>query len=464
MAGVNIAEWKRELGQACVAGDADKVRSLLSKEDIDENTRKSGIQFAIQKATSRKSGKHPIARLLLTEFNAGELLSDEAFRSVLLQLVDTNDDELLGILRLVLRRGYRSSLNEKDKTEQALHRTPLLVAALHPWTESLQILLDSGADLNTQFKNGETILSHIAAEKGPEEENALDVVKRMVSRVANPYQPEPGKKNALHWAASTGKVEMVRILLKARPDVEYVQTTSERGRTALHYAAAGDCGDDTVVDLLLSAGARHDTQSDGHWTPLHNAAQHGNLKAVERLLTAGADPNALLSSRVTPLHWAAANGHEEIVKCFLARKEVSRHKRDTLWVTPMIWAASNGHKKIAKLFHPCHDAPFLSFEQNSACRAGSFRAAIVDFERTRGQGPPESLVKRVNMWEVLYKEDFAISANPYPSESKQRKMATGKEKKMKQKTPQAEMTNAQSEKSSPENEHKSPKKGLEEEI
>lgn len=461
-----IAEWKRELGRACVADDGDKVRSLLNNENIDQNIRESGIQLAIQKATSRKSrksGKPSIASLLLTEFNAGDLLPDEAFRTVILQLVDTNDCELLATLRLLLQRGYRSSLNKKDKEEQALNRTPLLIAALHPWTESLQILLDSGADLNTQYKNGETILSHIAADKGEQDDALLDVVKRMVSRVVNPYQPEPGKKNALHWAASTGKVEMVRILLDARPAIRDVEATTDRGRTALHYAAAGDCADDTVVDMLLKAGARHDTNSDGNWTPLHNAAKHGNLKAVQRLLMAGADPNALLSNRVTPLHWAAANGHEEIVKCFLARRDVERYKRDALGSTPLIWASQNGHKRIARMFHPCHDAPFLSFEQNAACQAGSFRAAIVDFERTKGQGPPESLVKRVNMWEVLYKEEFAISANPYPSESKQRRTASVKDKKLKQKVPKEETpahTSAQNEKSPPTNEHKARKDGI----
>jgi ankyrin repeat protein len=468
MAGTVIADWKRELGRACIADDGDKVRALLNNGNIDQNTRDAGIQLAIQKATSRKSrksGKPSIAGLLLTEFNAGDLLPDEAFRTILLQLIDTDDAELLSILRMLLQRGYRSSLNEKDKKEQALHRTPLLVAALHPWKESLQILLDSGADLNTQYKNGETILSHIAADKDSATDNGsendialLDVVKRMVSRVANPYQPVPGEKNALHWAASTGKVEMVKILLRARPELRDVEASTDRGRTALHYAAGGACTDDTVVDLLLKAGARHDSKSDGHWTPLHNAAYHGNLKAVQRLLMAGADPNALLSSRVTPLHWAAANGHEGIVRCFLANKDVQRHKKDALGSTPLIWASQNGHKDIAKLFHPCYDAPFLSYEQDAACRAHSFRAAIVDFERSDGQGPPGHLVKRFDMWDVLYKKDFTISANPYPSESKRRRMESVKDRKLKQKSPQVESPDTQNEKSPPMTEHK-PRKG-----
>jgi ankyrin repeat protein len=448
-----VSVWKKELGKACIADDETKVRSLLSREGIDQTTRESGFQIALQKATSRKSVKQRLALLLLNEFDASQQLSDEGFRSILLQLVDTDRSDLLELLRLLLRRGYRTSLNEKDRKNQALHLTPLLFAAVPKlWKDSLKILLDAGADVHTEFKNGQTLLMTLAAEKGPETPDSLYVVDLLVKHGANVSHHEPGKKNALHWAASTGKVEMVKILLNAKPDEEYVELTSERGRTALHYAAAGDCGDDTIVNLLLNAGAKHDTKSDGHWTPLHNAAQRGNLKAVERLLMAGADPNATLSSRVTPLHWAAAKGHEEVVKCFLARKDVQKHKRDALGSTPMIWAAQHGHKNIAKLFHPCHDVPLLSVEQTATCRSNTFRATVVDFERSGGQGPPGSIVKRISMWDLLYEEKFTISANPYPSESKQRRMAQEKEKK-RQKASKAEPTSPVGGNTLAENEH-----------
>jgi hypothetical protein len=54
------------------------------------------------------------------------------------------------------------------------------------------------------------------------------------------------------------------------------------------------------------------------WTPLHSAAQAGDLDAVRTLLEAGADPNAREEGdNTTPLHWAAAGRHVEIARALL---------------------------------------------------------------------------------------------------------------------------------------------------
>jgi hypothetical protein len=57
---------------------------------------------------------------------------------------------------------------------------------------------------------------------------------------------------------------------------------------------------------------------DPSWTPLHTAAQSGDLDAVRRLLESGADPNAReAGDNTTPLHWAAATNHVEIVQALV---------------------------------------------------------------------------------------------------------------------------------------------------
>src|SRR5258706_13335744 len=54
------------------------------------------------------------------------------------------------------------------------------------------------------------------------------------------------------------------------------------------------------------------------WTPLHTAAQNGDLDAVRALLAQGADPNAREAGDNTyPLHWAAAAKHVDIVRALL---------------------------------------------------------------------------------------------------------------------------------------------------
>jgi uncharacterized glyoxalase superfamily protein PhnB len=57
---------------------------------------------------------------------------------------------------------------------------------------------------------------------------------------------------------------------------------------------------------------------DPSWTPLHTAAQSGDIDALRKLLADGGDPNAReAGDNTTPLHWAAAAKHVEVVRALL---------------------------------------------------------------------------------------------------------------------------------------------------
>ena len=79
---------------------------------------------------------------------------------------------------------------------------------------------------------------------------------------------------------------------------------------------------------MLRLGALVNCRAANGSTPLHWAAQCGNIGVVNALISAGADVGATTNSWTTdavfgahsgqtPLHWAAASGHGHIVALLL---------------------------------------------------------------------------------------------------------------------------------------------------
>src|SRR5205814_5159615 len=82
-------------------------------------------------------------------------------------------------------------------------------------------------------------------------------------------------------------------------------------------------------------------------TPLHVAAQSGNILVAEFLVTNGANVNALKEARRTPLHVAVAAGNKRVAELLLAHGgEVDRKDREG--ATPLFLAADRGFLGIVQ--------------------------------------------------------------------------------------------------------------------
>jgi ankyrin repeat protein len=62
-----------------------------------------------------------------------------------------------------------------------------------------------------------------------------------------------------------------------------------------------------VVEALLAAGADVNARNGNLWTPLHDAANDGNLRMIEILLKFHADINAKEATGSTPTDIAGVN-------------------------------------------------------------------------------------------------------------------------------------------------------------
>ena len=142
-------------------------------------------------------------------------------------------------------------------------------------SEMAKLLIDSGADIQVRDKFGTTTL--------------------MV-------------------AAKSGKVEMVRLLIERKEDVNAKENVDGGGHTALHYCALGYCQGENkkdffeIVKLLVGNGADINTKSTLGLSPLMYAASCSFLEMAKLLIEKGADVNEKTEEGMTPLLVTVKNG------------------------------------------------------------------------------------------------------------------------------------------------------------
>jgi len=120
---------------------------------------------------------------------------------------------------------------------------------------------------------------------------------------------------------------------------------SERGQTALMWAAAGKHAD--IVQLLIDHGADPRLASKSGFTPLLFAAQQGDIGSAAALLAAGVDVNSKMPNGSNALIVTAASGHEELGK-FLLAKGAQPNVQDRFGMTPLHMAAQAGQLGLVK--------------------------------------------------------------------------------------------------------------------
>ncbi|CAN6338844.1 unnamed protein product [Urochloa humidicola] len=137
----------------------------------------------------------------------------------------------------------------------------------------------------------------------------LRLLKKMASKVNLREAKDDRGRNALHFAAAKGHIDVCRFLVEELG--LDVNSTDAEGGMPVHFAAAG--GDVRVLAFLLDRGGDPGVPDAKGCTPLHSAAEQGHCEAVRLLLSKGVDVDPV-NYRGTPLHLAAAMDKDQAVK------------------------------------------------------------------------------------------------------------------------------------------------------
>ncbi|KAM9271647.1 ankyrin repeat and SOCS box protein 3 isoform 2-T2 [Morus bassanus] len=163
--------------------------------------------------------------------------------------------------------------------------------------------------------------------------------------------------SALHLSARHGSLESIRVLLEAGANPNEVTTEAT---TVLFLAVENGHAD--VVKFLLQHGANvKGPHSWSGWNSLHQASFQGCTEIMEILLEEGAskewaDVNSQAKDRATPLLIAAQEGHAECVELLLSEgADPNLYCNEDNWQLPIHAAAEMGHKKILELLIPVTD-------------------------------------------------------------------------------------------------------------
>lgn len=233
---------------------------------------------------------------------------------------------------------------------------------------SLQRLLANGCTPNPRDDYGVTPL-HLACEKGN-----LDAVKLLIQYDADVDFPDTRSDTPLVWALREKYVHISLQLVDAGADVRS-KYKGLFGMTPLHKAA--ELGDLNLVKLMLRKGAEVDATNYDFGTPIIVAVKNHNFEVVQELIRNGAELNNCIMTprKVTPLHTAAEEGFLDIVELLIdagAKVDTEMYCSSSQFGgnTQLFLAALRGHTAICELLLQ-HGA-----DVNAKCNEG-FRPAHV---------------------------------------------------------------------------------------
>ncbi|XP_008215123.2 putative ankyrin repeat protein RF_0381 [Nasonia vitripennis] len=180
------------------------------------------------------------------------------------------------------------------KTTTALH-----LASRNKSKQIAELLLQHGAEINSEMEGGETplIIAVIFMKQ--------EIVELLVQCGADVNASTAWGKSALHYAAQTGQKSTLEYLLKHGG---HVNAANLEGLTPMHIAA--EAGHKELVAVLLKNGADINIKSKSGATALHFAVVMGHKEVVELLVGSGADINVLMKQGaldLSPFSWITEN-------------------------------------------------------------------------------------------------------------------------------------------------------------
>jgi ankyrin repeat protein len=237
---------------------------------------------------------------------------------------------------------YLMSRTQNDPSAAIDAESAAIVAILAGFDSMAQLVLTQNRNVNLdQERDGHTILAAVAREGNETMLKILLEHSNVDVNLGNRWNETP-----LIEAARNGHDAVVQLLIAHR-GIDLDTQDAKETLSALAWAVRNE--HESVVKLLLLAGANPNTQDYRKQTPLSMAAESGLEGVVGLLLRCGAEVGSTEYYGQTPLSFAAKNGHAAVVARLLAAGASPTNRDSVYWKTPLLWAAEWCHTDVVHL-------------------------------------------------------------------------------------------------------------------
>ena len=249
--------------------------------------------------------------------------------------------------------------------------TPLHYAVNWGTLETVLFLIHAGADIDAKNHSGLTplhdsleryFMSLSQSNSHKRKKEALAITNALISIGGANVRHKAHKERytPLHWAASFGTFEQLKLLLNTDAKLD-INSRTERGDTPI-FSAAGKQGLEGIK-LLIESGANPKVRNLRGETPLHAPflcckRRKNAVAGIEFLIKIGLDVNARDTSQRTPLHSLASSSDSEDIITLLINAGADLNAKDEQGKTPFDIMQDNKDLKNSEVYWKLSDARF----------------------------------------------------------------------------------------------------------
>jgi len=220
-------------------------------------------------------------------------------------------------------------LIEADGNVNQAHTThgvsPLYIASQKENVAIVKVLIVAGANVNQARSTDGCTPLYIASEKGN-----VDLVKVLIDAGGNVNQQANNKAIPIIMASLKGHTEVVRLLLQ-QPNIDL-------NKIAYGKSALGHASNNEIIQLLKDAGAKY---------TIREAVAANDMNYVHEWIKN--DKEKDIKEINESLYVASSNGNIDIVKLFLALKDININYSNIDGVTSLFIACQSNHPTIVEL-------------------------------------------------------------------------------------------------------------------